>query len=135
MKTIRENPCHPWFEKLKLRFGRSLTLQVVLLSALFAREVAAQTSLSVGHVPGYPVATVAVPIALRQATNVTAAQFDVAYNAGRVSAGSNCGAASAGGAESSIPSGGLISARRLASSASANRPSSPRGGVARGVAS
>jgi hypothetical protein len=48
----------------------------------------AQTSLSVGSVPGYPGATVAVPVTLRQpAGGVVAVQFDIPFRAGRVSAG------------------------------------------------
>ena len=47
----------------------------------------AQTSLSVGNVPGFPGATVSLPVSVRKATNVAAAQFDVAFNTARVTAG------------------------------------------------
>ncbi len=60
---------------------------LVVAAALLPFRLCAQTSLNVGNLPGYPGATVAVPVALRQAANVTAAQFDVAYNAARVTAG------------------------------------------------
>ena len=45
-----------------------------------------QTSLSVGNVPGYPGATVAMPVTLRQGGDAVAAQFDVTFNHGKVSA-------------------------------------------------
>ena len=53
-----------------------------------------QTSLSVGNAPGYPGGTVSVPVGLRQsAGNAVAAQFDVAFNAGKVSAADSLGTA------------------------------------------
>ena len=58
------------------------------IAALFAAEAGfAQTSLSIGTVPGYPGTTVQVPVALRQAPSSTvAAQLDVAFNPAKVSA-------------------------------------------------
>ena len=57
------------------------------LAALFAAETGfAQTSLSVGNAPGYPGATISVPVTLRQSGNAVAAQFDVTFNSGKVSA-------------------------------------------------
>jgi len=49
----------------------------LLLSASFLQ---AQTSLTVGNTPGYPATTVPVPITVRKATNLVAAQFDLSYN-------------------------------------------------------
>jgi hypothetical protein len=42
-----------------------------------------QSSLSVANLPGFPGNTVSLPVLLRRATNVTAAQFDLAYHPGR----------------------------------------------------
>ena len=57
------------------------------LVALFAAATGfAQTSLSVGNAPGYPGATISVPVTLRQSGNAVAAQFDVTFNSARVSA-------------------------------------------------
>ena len=47
---------------------------------------AGQTSVTVGHAPGYPGATVNLPVHLRQGSNVVAVQFDVAFHSGKVSA-------------------------------------------------
>lgn len=61
---------------------------LALAAAAFAPAgLFAQTSLSVGSVPGYPGATVSLPVSMRKTTNVTAAQFDVAYNTAKVIAG------------------------------------------------
>jgi hypothetical protein len=49
--------------------------------------VVAQPALSVATLPGYPGATVSLPLSLRQVTNVTAAQFDVAFNPAKVASG------------------------------------------------
>jgi hypothetical protein len=54
---------------------------------LTAGRSAAETLLSVGSTPAYPGATINVPVNLARATNVVAAQFDVAYDASRVSSG------------------------------------------------
>jgi hypothetical protein len=63
-------------------------LILVVTAAVLPFHLSAQTSLSVGNVPGYPGATVSVPVSLRQpAGSAAAAQFDVAFNAGKVSAG------------------------------------------------
>lgn len=58
-------------------FVGSLTLPIL---------VAAQTSLSVGNVPGCTRTTVAVPVTLRQGGSAVATQVDVAFNRGKVSA-------------------------------------------------
>jgi len=70
---------------------RQIALWAVV--ALFGAPAGfAQTSLSVGNVPSYPGATVSVPVTLRQAAGAAvAAQFDVAFNAGKVSAGGAVG--------------------------------------------
>ena len=59
---------------------------VFAASLAFAGWSHGQTSLSVGNVPGYPGATVAVPVTLRQGGGAVAAQFDVTFNNGKVSA-------------------------------------------------
>jgi len=62
-------------------------MAIALTAAWFIPDGAsAQTSLSVGNVPGYPGATVTVPVNLRRGGNVVATQFDVAFNPGKVSA-------------------------------------------------
>ncbi len=68
---------------------RNLNVISLLLGvALWPSAVCGQTSLSVGNVPGYPGTTVSVPVSLRQPPGgAVAAQFDVAFNAGKVSAG------------------------------------------------
>ncbi len=58
----------------------------VLASFFVAEAGVAETSLSVGTVPGYPGATVSVPVSLRQGGSAVAAQFDVGFHAGTVSA-------------------------------------------------
>src|SRR6266699_3566829 len=60
-----------------------ITCLIVLLGV--AELCSGQTSLSVGTAPGYPGSTVSVPVTLRQASNVVAAQFDVAFNPDKVS--------------------------------------------------
>lgn len=57
------------------------------LALICAPGADAQPALTVVGLPGYPGATVTVPVSFRQATNVTAAQFDVAYNPDKVTAG------------------------------------------------
>ncbi|SRR5712692_10961812 len=54
--------------------------------SLFTEPCAAHTSLTVGNVRGYPGTTVSVPAALRQGSNAVAAQFEVVFNAAKVSA-------------------------------------------------
>ena len=66
------------------RLKRS-TLAVLALAS--ASPLSAQSTLVIGNVPGYPGATVAVPVSLQKATNATAAQFDVAFNTEKVTAG------------------------------------------------
>lgn len=44
----------------------------------------AQTSISIDSVRGYPGRTVSLPVHLAKATNITAAQFDITYNASKV---------------------------------------------------
>jgi hypothetical protein len=46
-----------------------------------------QTALTVASLPGYPGGTVNLPVSVRRTTNMAAAQFDVAYNTGKVTAG------------------------------------------------
>jgi hypothetical protein len=61
---------------------------LLLSLGLAAGAVCGQTSLSIGNVPGYPGATIVVPVNVRQpASGAVAAQFDVAFNAAKVSAG------------------------------------------------
>jgi len=59
-------------------------IPVLLLAAPSAFP---QNSVSVGNVPGFPGTTVPVPVSLRQrGGSAVAAQFDVAFNSGKVSA-------------------------------------------------
>jgi len=62
-------------------------LFVLVTSMTLARAVWGQSALSVGNVPGFPGATVSVPVQLRNVTNATAAQFDLQSNPARVSFG------------------------------------------------
>ena len=55
------------------------------LLALSVLPLPAQTSLSIGHARGFPGATVSVPVSISNATNLAGAQFDVAFDANRVS--------------------------------------------------
>src|SRR6266513_6110746 len=66
----------------------SLRTIAAILMLVSAGSLHAQPLLSVNSVPAYPGATVALPVSLTRATNVVAAQFDVAFDAGRVSSGS-----------------------------------------------
>lgn len=64
-----------------------LTLLCGFLLACCALTCAfAQNTVAVGSSPGYPNVTVQVPVVLRNADEVVAAQFDVAYNSTKVSA-------------------------------------------------
>ena len=54
---------------------------VVVLFVPFS--LSAQTSLGVANTRGYPGQTASVPFTVRQATNVVAAQFDLAYNSAK----------------------------------------------------
>lgn len=66
----------------KVNFGFA-----AFLAGMFAVDTAfAQTSLSIGSTPGYPGTTVSAPATLRQGGSAVAAQFDVAFNAGKVAA-------------------------------------------------
>jgi hypothetical protein len=67
----------------QLAFIRGFGLHSCGLAFLFLLPVigVAQTSLSVGNVPGYPGTTVTVPVSLRPTSGgAVAAQFDVAFN-------------------------------------------------------
>src|SRR5262245_53535112 len=60
---------------------------LLLLAALSAPVVVtAQTSLSIGSTPGYQGVSYALPVTLSRATNIVAAQFDVAFDPAKVSA-------------------------------------------------
>jgi hypothetical protein len=78
MKTKRDSDGPPARAMVRLVFG-----------VIFAGAVTAHTqpALSVANAPGFPGSTVSLPVSLRRATNVTALQFDVAYNPAKVTAG------------------------------------------------
>ena len=59
-------------------------MTLALLAGAAVTELPAQTSLTIGNTPGYPGATVSVPINVRRATNIVAAQFEVAFNVAKV---------------------------------------------------
>ena len=66
--------------------AKQLALLISLISAL-PSQIFAQASLNVGVAPGFPGATVSVPVTLRQPSGrVVAAQFDLAFDASKVSA-------------------------------------------------
>jgi hypothetical protein len=62
--------------KFGYAFGVALTLSVSCF---------AQSSLTIGNIPGYPGAQANAPVTLNRVTNVTAAQFDVSFDSARVS--------------------------------------------------
>jgi hypothetical protein len=53
---------------------------LTLLCAAFAAVASAQTDVEIHSTPGYPGQTASVAFSVRRATNLVAAQFDVAYN-------------------------------------------------------
>jgi hypothetical protein len=55
-----------------------------LLSPILVR---ADTTLAVGSTSAYPGSTVPLAVVLRNATNMTAAQFDLSFNPDKVTAG------------------------------------------------
>ena len=65
----------------KLPRTAALSVAAAILWPVFGNT---QTSLTLGTQPGYPGVAVALPLTLRNDTNVTAAQFDLAYNIGKV---------------------------------------------------
>jgi Cohesin domain len=67
--------------------GRRFLFALLAASVIVVGHLSAQSLLSIGSVPGFPGSTVSLPILLNQATNVTAAQFDVVYNPAKVTAG------------------------------------------------
>ena len=71
---------------IRMKSARHLGLGIASF-LLAASSGAAQTSLTVGSVPGFPGATVPVPVNVRQrGASAVAAQFDVTFNPGKVSA-------------------------------------------------
>jgi len=66
------------------RFAASVAIVSLLWAA--CPQSSAQTSLTIGTLPGYPGATISVPVVLRQSGNAVSAQFDVAFDSGKVSA-------------------------------------------------
>ena len=57
--------------------------------ASFTGRLYSQSALTVGTVQGYPGVSVQVPVLASSVSNVTAAQFEVAYDATKVSAGAS----------------------------------------------
>lgn len=55
-----------------------------LMWLVAVKAFGADTTLTVPSRPGYPGNTVSVPVSLTRATNVTAGQFDIAYNPAKV---------------------------------------------------
>ena len=76
------------FSSRRIMTAKRLSILALAAASVAPSSLCAQTSLSVGNVPGYPGAIVFVPVSLRQpAGGAVAAQFDVAFNAGKVSGG------------------------------------------------
>jgi hypothetical protein len=65
----------------------SLRTIAALLTLVAAGGLRAQPLLTVSSLPAFPGATVNVPVGLARATNVVAAQFDLAFDPSRVSSG------------------------------------------------
>src|SRR5687767_6804615 len=76
----------------RIMTANQFSILVLATASLMPSSSSAQISVSVGNVPGYPGGTVSVPVSLRQAADkAVAAQFDVAFNAGKVSAADSLG--------------------------------------------
>jgi hypothetical protein len=78
--------------------AKRLSILALAVASFMPPASFAQTSLNVANVPGYPGAMVSVPVSLRNtecrmmhAECVVAAQFDVAFNVGKVNAGGAVG--------------------------------------------
>lgn len=63
------------------------SVKYMLALALGLAELHAQPLLSLGSHPAFPGATVNAPVSIARATNMVAAQFDVAFDPNRVSSG------------------------------------------------
>src|SRR6185436_8780523 len=62
-------------------------LSLVAMAAVIPVSSLADSSVNLGYTPGYPGATVPVPVTIRQSQAVAVgAQFEVEFNAGKVSA-------------------------------------------------
>src|SRR5947209_5126603 len=82
-------------------------LIVALLALVLPNQRAnAAASLTIGSLPGYPGATVSLPVRLQKATNAMAAQFDVAFNSSKASGGEVL--------PSSLPSNYAVRSREIA---------------------
>ena len=76
------------FSSRQIMTAKQLSILALAVASMTPCRLCAQTSFSVGNVPGYPGAMVSVPVSLRQpGGGAVAAQFDVAFNAGKVSGG------------------------------------------------
>src|SRR5262245_13707456 len=62
-------------------------LPALVLAGIGEVSLSAQTTLAVGSSPGYPGTTVSVPVSFSRATNIVAAQFEIAYATNAVSSG------------------------------------------------
>src|SRR5262245_10278186 len=85
-----------FFSSIHRRFMNTRFTRAVwagMIGSQFAlASMAAETSLSIGNMPGSPGDTVTVPIHLRQpSSDVVAMQFDVTFEPARVSAGAAVG--------------------------------------------
>src|SRR5262249_15227398 len=66
--------------KADVRLALAHLLPVFLAAFLISGSATAQTSLTIGSTPGYPGVRYALPVTLSRATNIVAAQFDVAFD-------------------------------------------------------
>lgn len=72
--------------------AKQLSILALAAVSVTACSLCAQNTLNVGNVPGYPGGMVSVPVSLRQpGGGAVAAQFDVAFSAGKVAAGAPTG--------------------------------------------
>jgi hypothetical protein len=74
---MKPPPHNFWFKRAALFLGL----------ALWSGWATGQTTLSVGNVPAYPGGSLLVPIGWNRASNVVAAQFDLAFDPSRVTGG------------------------------------------------
>ncbi len=74
-----------FFKPLRPRSSGFVKLGLIAGVLIPIRAVPAEATVSVGYTPAYPGSTVAVPIQISRATNVVAAQYDVAFDPNKVS--------------------------------------------------
>src|SRR3989442_1793926 len=70
-----------------MQLARLLTLLLLATLLLSGESGHAGTVVTIGSAPGYPGATISVPVTMRNSNTIVAAQFDLSYNAAKVTFG------------------------------------------------